>query len=106
MVNQYDVYWVELNPTRGGEMAKTRPCVVVSPADLNLYLKTVVIAPVTSTLRGYPYRVRCRIEGREGEIAADQVRTVDKSRLRGSLGKLDKATVEQLRRVFREMLCE
>lgn len=106
MVKQYGVYWVELNPTRGGEMAKTRPCVVVSPADLNLYLKTVIIAPLTSTLRDYPYRVRCRIDGREGEIAADQVRTVDKSRLKGFLGMLSEAEVTRLREVFREMLCE
>lgn len=106
MVKQYGVYWVELNPTRGGEMAKTRPCVVVSPADLNLYLKTVIIAPLTSTLRDYPYRVRCRIDGREGEIAADQVRTVDKSRLKGFLGMLDEAEITRLREVFREMLCE
>ena len=106
MVRQYGVYWVELNPTRGGEMAKTRPCVVVSPEELNMYLKTVIIAPVTSTLRDYPYRVRCRIEGREGEIAADQVRTVDKSRLKGFIGMLSGHETDQLRDVFREMLCE
>lgn len=87
-------------------MAKTRPCVVVSPEDLNLYLKTVIIVPVTSTLRGYPYRVRCRIGDREGEIATDQVRTVDKSRLKGCLGVLDETEITRLRKVFHEMLCE
>ena len=54
MVEQYEVYWVELDPTRGGEMAKTRPCVVVTPSDLNMYLTTVVIVPITSTIRNYP----------------------------------------------------
>ena len=82
MVEQYGVYWVELDPTRGGEMAKTRPCVVVTPSDLNMYLTIVVIAPITSTIRNYPYRVLCSVAGRDGEIATDQIRTVDKSRLK------------------------
>lgn len=59
MVEQYEVYWVELDPTQGGEMAKTRPCVVVSPTGLNNHLKTVVVAPVTSTIRNVSFRVRC-----------------------------------------------
>ncbi|KAB4368127.1 hypothetical protein GAO41_30245 [Bacteroides thetaiotaomicron] len=76
MVEQYEVYWVELDPTRGGEMAKTRPCVVVTPSDLNMYLTTVVIVPITSTIRNYPYRVLCSVAGREGEIATDQIRNI------------------------------
>ena len=89
MVEQYGVYWVELDPTRGGEMAKTRPCVVVTPSDLNMYLTTVVIVPITSTIRNYPYRVLCSVAGREGEIATDQIRTVDKSRIKRKIGELN-----------------
>lgn len=106
MVEQYEVYWVELNPTRGGEMAKTRPCVVVTPSDLNMHLTTVVIAPVTSTIRNYPFRVLCSVAGRDGEIAVDQIRTVDKSRLKRKIGKLNNKEIEELREVFRQMLCE
>ena len=82
MVEQYEVYWVELDPTRGGEMAKTRPCVVVTPSDLNMYLTTVVIVPITSTIRNYPYRVLCSVAGREGEIATDQIRLPEHSERR------------------------
>lgn len=106
MVEQYEVYWIELNPTRGGEMAKTRPCVVVTPSDLNMHLTTVVIAPVTSTIRNYPFRVLCSVAGRDGEIATDQIRTVDKSRLKRIIGKLNNKEIEELREVFRQMLCE
>lgn len=106
MVEQYEVYWIELNPTRGGEMAKTRPCVVVTPSDLNMHLTTVVIAPVTSTIRNYPFRGLCSVAGRDGEIATDQIRTVDKSRLKRKIGKLNNKEIEELREVFRQMLCE
>ena len=106
MVEQYEVYWVELDPTRGGEMAKTRPCVVVTPSDLNMYLTTVVIAPITSTIRNYPYRVLCSVAGREGEIATDQIRTVDKSRIKRKIGELNNREIEELKEVFRQMFCE
>ncbi|MCS2776649.1 type II toxin-antitoxin system PemK/MazF family toxin (plasmid) [Bacteroides fragilis] len=96
MVEQYEVYWVELDPTRGGEMAKTRPCVVV----------TVVIVPITSTIRNYPYRVLCSVAGREGEIATDQIRTVDKSRLKRKIGDLNFSEIKRLREVFQQMFCE
>lgn len=106
MVEQYEVYWVELDPTQGGEMAKTRPCVVVSPTDLNSHLKTVVVVPVTSTIRNVSFRVRCFLAGRNGEIAADQLRAIDKSRIKRKIGKLNYKEIEELREVFRQMLCE
>ena len=105
-IEQYDIYWVDLDPTRGGEMTKTRPCVVVSPSELNKYLMTVIIAPITSTLRNYPYRVHCSITGREGEIATDQIRTVDKGRLKRKMGSLTPNEVNKLREVLRQMFCE
>ena len=103
MVEQYGVYWVELDPTRGGEMAKTRPCVVVTPSDLNMYLTIVVIAPITSTIRNYPYRVLCSVAGREGEIATDQIRTVDKSRIKRKIGELNNREIEELKEVFKRI---
>lgn len=106
MVEQYEVYWVELDPTQGGEMAKTRPCVVVSPTDLNNHLKTVIVAPVTSTIRNVSFRVRCFLSGRNGEIAADQLRAIDKSRIKRKIGELNNAEIEDLQEVFRQMFCE
>ncbi len=106
MVEQYDVYWVELDPTRGGEMAKTHPCIVITPSNLNMYLKTVIIAPITSTIRNYPYRVLCSVAGREGEIATDQIRVVDKSRLKRKICNLNSNEIKKLRDVFRQMFCE
>ena len=87
-------------------MAKTQPCVVVTPSDLNMYLTTVVIAPITSTIRSYPYRVLCSVVGREGEIATDQIRAVDKSRLKRKIGELNNREIEELKDVFRQMFCE
>jgi mRNA interferase MazF len=87
------VYWVDLDPTRGSEIQKTRPCVVVSPDELNAHLRTVIIAPVTSGGRAYPWRVECTIEQRQGRVALDQLRTVDRERLRGHIGDLPEETL-------------
>ena len=94
---QYDVCWVELDPTQGSEIAKTRPCVVVSPDELNALLNTVVVVPLTSTLRGYPFRVQCVVAGKKGELAIDQIRAVDKSRLKSNiLGRLSYVEIDTL----------
>ena len=106
MVEQYGIYWVELNPTKGSEMAKTRPCAVVSPEDLNAYLSTVIIVPITSTIRNYPFRIGCHVSGRAGEIAADQIRAIDKCRLKKQIGKLSENEIEDLQDVLKRMLCE
>jgi mRNA interferase MazF len=82
------VYWVYLDPTRGSEIQKTRPCVVVSPDELNDHLRTVIVAPLTSGGRPYPWRVECEIEQKAGRVALDQIRTVDRQRLVGYLGPL------------------
>ncbi|KAB6092290.1 type II toxin-antitoxin system PemK/MazF family toxin [Bacteroides xylanisolvens] len=78
----------------------------VTPSDLNMYLTTVVIVPITSTIRNYPYRVLCSVAGREGEIATDQIRTVDKSRIKRKIGELNNREIEELKEVFRQMFCE
>lgn len=87
------VYWVDLDPTRGSEIQKTRPCVVVSPDELNAHLRTVIIAPVTSGGRPYPWRVECRVQQRKGRVALDQLRTVDRERLVGYVGMLSEQTL-------------
>ncbi|HEX8450556.1 MAG TPA: type II toxin-antitoxin system PemK/MazF family toxin [Longimicrobium sp.] len=87
------VYLVNLDPTRGSEIQKTRPCLVVSPDELNEHLRTVIIAPMTTGGRPYPWRVACRFQEQEGRVALDQLRTVDRERLTRYLGKLPAETV-------------
>jgi mRNA interferase MazF len=106
MINQFDVYWVDLNPTIGAEMQKIRPCVVVSPDELNRYLNTVIIIPITSSIHGYPYRVRCTIKGRNGEIVTDQIRTVDRQRIKGKISSLTYEELTVLRNVLKQMFCD
>lgn len=81
MVNRFDVYLVALDPTLGSEIKKTRPCVVISPDEMNRHLNTVIIAPLTSTRKKYPTRVGLSFQGKKGDIVLDQIRTVDKKRL-------------------------
>ena len=107
-IEQYYAYWVTLDPTQGSEIAKTRPCVVVSPSELNDYLNTVVIVPLTSTLRNYPFRVSCIVTGKRVELAIDQIRTVDKARLNtsNSFGKLSDDEIIDLQNIINEMFCQ
>ena len=106
MVKQYDVYWIDLNPTIGAEMQKIRPCVIVSPKELNEYLDTVIIIPITSAIHGYPYRVRCHIMNRDGEIATDQIRTIDKRRLKNRIASLATDEITNLQDILHQMFCE
>ena len=91
-VSRFDVYLVSLDPTLGREIKKTRPCLVISPDEMNKHLGTVIIAPMTAVCRGWPTRVGIAFQGKTGEIALDQIRAVDKSRLVKRLGKLDSET--------------
>ncbi len=86
---RFEIYLVNLNPTKGSEINKSRPCVVVSPNDLNEHLNTVIIAPMTTVVRQYPSRIKCKFRGKTGEIALDQIRTVSKIRLIQKLGFLN-----------------
>ena len=86
-IRRFDIYLVSLNPTIGSEIKKTRPCVVISPDEMNL-LKTVIVAPMTSKGFDFPFRVKINFEGKDGFILLDQIRTVDKSRLVKKIGKL------------------
>ena len=87
------VYWVNLDPTRGSEIQKARPCVIVSPDELNEHLRTVIIAPLTTGGQPYPWRVPCRVQKQEGRVALDQLRTVERERLAGYLGELSEETM-------------
>ncbi len=104
VINQYDVIWVNLDPTVGSEIRKNRPCVVISPNELNAGLNTVLVAPLTSTIRKYPFRALCVVQDKNGAIALDQIRCVDKTRLLKKIGKLKKNEVIQLKMILQEML--
>ena len=100
---RFSVFLVNLDPTLGSEMKKTRPCVVVSPDEMNRHLSTVIIAPLTSTIRGYASRVSCVFDNRSGEIALDQVRAVDKYRLIKMMGKIQDSESQQVLAVLQVM---
>jgi mRNA interferase MazF len=102
-VRRFDVYLVDLDPTKGSEMRKTRPCVIVSPDDMNRHIRTVIIAPLTSAIRAYPTRVDVTFADKEGQVALDQIRTIDKSRLLKKLGVLSTAKGRQLAATLQQM---
>jgi mRNA interferase MazF len=92
VARRFDVHLVSLDPAPGGEIQKTRPCVIVSPDEMNRHIRTVIIAPMTTKGRSYPTRVSCQFQGKRGEIVLDQLRTVDKVRLVKRLGRISDAT--------------
>ena len=98
-----EVVLVELDPTRGSEIRKTRPCLVVSPDELNHHLRTVIVAPMTTSGHAYPFRPTCRLGGKDGRVALDQLRTVDRERLRKRLGVLTPGTRATVFAVLSEM---
>ena len=102
-VSRGDIFLVALNPTRGFEIRKTRPCVVVSPDELNTHLRTFIVAPLTTGGHPYPFRVRCRFDGKEGHVVPDQLRVVDGERLLNRLGSLPETTLNELLGVLQAM---
>ncbi len=102
-VRRGQVLLVHLNPTRGSEIRKTRPCVVVSPDELNGHLRTFIVAPLTTGGHPYPFRIPCRLRGRPGFVVLDQIRTVDQERLARSLGRLSPATMARVLAALQEM---
>ena len=95
---------INLDPTKGAEMKKTRPCVVLSPDELNDFLETAIIAPLTSTRKKYKFRVNTIFQEKNGAVALDQLRTVDKSRLIKKIGHLENKTIENIKEILKEML--
>jgi mRNA interferase MazF len=106
VVKRFDVYLVNLDPTLGSEIQKTRPCLVISPDEMNRHIATVIIAPMTSKGRTYPSRVPCRFQGKDGQVVLDQIRTVDKVRLVKRLGRLDPTTQTAVLEVLAELFVE
>ena len=96
MMKRFDVCLISLDPTRGSEIKKTRPCLIVSPDEMNDHISTVIIAPMTSKGRSYPTRVACRFQGVQGQVVLDQIRTVDKARLVRKLGRISGRTQEKV----------
>ena len=97
-IRRFDVYLIGLDPTVGSEIQKTRPCLVISPDEMNRHIATVIVAPMTTHGRPYPTRVAVHFQGHDGQIVLDQIRTVDKGRLVRRLGRIDETTQHQVLR--------
>ena len=104
VVNRFDVYLINLDPTIGSEIQKTRPCLIISPDEMNRHIRTVIIAPMTSAGKDYPTRISCKFKKKKGQIVLDQIRTIDKTRLIKKLGSINPETqlevVSVLQRLF------
>src|SRR5262245_31853674 len=103
VANRFDVYLIILDPTIGREIKKTRPCVIISPDEMNRFINTVIVAPMSTKGKGYPTRVACKFRGKKGHVVLDQIRTVDKARLVRRLGRIDSTTQEDVLSVLGEM---
>jgi mRNA interferase MazF len=103
LMKRFDVYLVNLDPTIGKEIKKTRPALIISPDEMNTNISTIIIAPMTTKGRPYPSRVLCKFQGKDGQIILDQIRTVDKTRLVKKLGRIDKNTGGKVLSVLQEM---
>lgn len=104
-VKQYSIYWIDLDPTIRSEVNKTRPCVIISPNEMNQNIRTVIVAPLTHTLKPYPSRVMCIADGEKGAIMLDQIQTVDKSRIGAMIDKLNAQEMAAVKFVINQMLC-
>lgn len=102
-ISRGDIVLVNLDPTIGSEIQKIRPCVVVSPNELNWNLRTYIVAPMTTGGYSYPFRVPCRFKSKSGHVVLDQIRTIDRNRLVRPLGRLQEATIERMLAVLQEM---
>ncbi|MEX2582562.1 MAG: type II toxin-antitoxin system PemK/MazF family toxin [Gemmatimonadota bacterium] len=96
VIRRFEVHLVNLDPTIGSEIQKTRPCLVISPDEINRHVRTVIVAPMTTAGRAYPTRVRCTFEGKVGQIVLDQIRTVDKARMVKRLGEINSSTQDEV----------
>jgi mRNA interferase MazF len=102
-MKRFEVYLVNLDPTVGSEIKKSRPCLVVSPDEMNRFIATVIVAPMTTKGREYPTRISCVFQGKQGQVVLDQIRTVDKLRLVKRLGKISPSTQTEVLSVLAEM---
>jgi len=104
VINRFDVYLINLDPTIGSEIQKTRPCLIISPDEMNRHIRTVIVAPMTTAGKDYPTRIECNFKKKKGQIVLDQIRTIDKTRLIKKLGNIDPETqievISFLQRLF------
>jgi mRNA interferase MazF len=103
---QYELCIVDLNPVRGSEIQKIRPCVVISPIEANKYLNTIIIIPITSKIHRFKFRVQVNVGRISGEIALDRIRSIDKTRVIKTIGKLDPHTIQSLKNTLKEFLID
>jgi len=106
VVKQYEIYLLNLDPTIGSEIRKTRPCIIISPNEMNRHLNTVIIAPMTSTIKKYPTRVSLEFLGKKGEVVLDQIKTIDKKRIIKKMGKIRNETIKSIKEGIKEMLVD
>lgn len=105
-IKQYDVFLIALDPTIGHEIKKSRPCIILSPDEMNKYISTVIIAPMTTQSHPYPSRVPVKLKEKNGWAVLDQIRTVDKRRLVKRLGEIDHNTISSIKSTIKEMLID
>jgi len=103
VVSRFDIYLVNLDPTIGKGIKKSRPCVVISPDEMNRHIATVTVAPMTTKARSYPTRIACKFEGKNGQVVLDQIRTINKARLIKKLGKVNRQTQKSIFIILNEM---
>jgi len=106
VINQYDIFWIDLNPAIGHEIKKVRPCVILSPDEMNFNINTIIIAPMTTKSRSYPTRVKVTFEKKLGWIVLDQIRTIDKIRLKEKAGHLEETGIAEVKSILKEMLID
>lgn len=106
MIKRFDVYLIVLDPIVGSEIQKTRPCLIISPDEMNRHISTVIVAPMTTRGKSYPSRVACKFQGKKGYVVLDQIRTADKSRLARKLGRIRKDNQQEVLSVIAEMFSD
>jgi mRNA interferase MazF len=105
-IERFDIYWVDLDPTKGSEIRKTRPCIVVSPNEMNDLLRTVVVAPLTSTVVAWPFRTTISLAAKQPSVACDQIRAISKDRLRDRVGSLSSTEQEAVLGIVQAMFAK
>jgi len=106
VIRQYEVYLISLDPTIGREIKKARPCVIISPDEMNKNISTIIIAPMTTQSHFYPTRIPLKFTGKDAWIVLDQLRTVDRKRLIKKLGKIEQVIINQVKSIIKEMLVD
>lgn len=103
VIRRFDVFLINLDPTIGSEIKKTRPCLIISPDEINRHIRTVIVAPMTTAGKDYPTRAACKFQNKKGQIVLDQIRTIDKSRLIKKLGAIDPQTQAEVISILQQL---